>query len=135
MYPAQERKFYTTSLLHRTRFTVTEERVIVTEESFIVTERRFMFFVYRLVLDAKPQNRCPRETACAIPWGTLNVYAIAQVLERSALHTCRLLCRGTSRGCLENGQSPTCRSILPDVILRTAQRQRPLRACSANRRA
>ena len=48
MYPSQERKFYTTSLLQRTRVTVTEERVIVTEDSFIVTERRFIFLFIAL---------------------------------------------------------------------------------------
>ena len=34
----------------------TEGKVIVTEEVFLVVEERFVFFVYRLVPDAKPDR-------------------------------------------------------------------------------
>ena len=37
------------------RFCTTEERLLATEEWFSVTEERF-YFVYRLVLDAKPDR-------------------------------------------------------------------------------
>ena len=37
------------------RFCATEERFCATEEWFSVTEERF-YFVYRLVLDAKPDK-------------------------------------------------------------------------------
>ena len=37
------------------RFCTTEERLLATEERFCATEERFIF-VYRLVLDAKPDR-------------------------------------------------------------------------------
>ena len=84
MCPPQEQNFYTTSLLRRARFLVTEDVFLVVEERFLVTEEGFLvaeevlfvmeerflvtekvflvvedkvcFFVYRLVLDAKPDR-------------------------------------------------------------------------------
>ena len=70
MCPLQEQNFYTTSLLRRARFHVTEEGFLVAEEVLFVMEERFLvaedvfldvedkvcFFVYRLVPDAKPDR-------------------------------------------------------------------------------
>ena len=56
MYPPQERNFYTTSLLRRTRLLVTEEELLVAEERLVVVEDKVCFFVYRLAPDAKPDR-------------------------------------------------------------------------------
>ena len=44
MCPPQEQNFYTTSLLRRARFLVTEDVFLVVEERFLVTEDKVCFF-------------------------------------------------------------------------------------------
>ena len=52
------------------RILVTEEVFLVMEEGFLVVEERFVFFVYRLVTDAKPDRGMmyPFENTRACSW-------------------------------------------------------------------